>query len=82
MLSFKEEWLNFQKKVVNKEAGELQRKEMKVSFYSGALAFFGLQLALTEFLGEVDASIELDSLINEINDTLDKHIQDLESKEV
>jgi hypothetical protein len=48
MSEFQKIWEEFNSKVINAEAGETQRREMKAAFYGGAAALFALQMNVAD----------------------------------
>lgn len=46
MSEFLNEWQDFNNKVIAPEAGDTQRKEMKMAFFAGAATLFALQMEI------------------------------------
>lgn len=61
-------WNLFNKKVINEKAPDIQRKEMKMAFYSGMCSFLNIQTKLTEQeLGNERNTLILESWAREIS---------------
>lgn len=68
-------WAEFEAKVIPPDAGDVQRSEMKLAFYAGALTLFNAAFSLDPGDEPTTADLErVDALYREINDF---HMQEM-----
>ena len=77
MKTFKDTWDNFANLVIDKNASEMQFREMKLAFYAGASQLINLMMDETINLSDEDAAEQIHSWHIEIKqhfkETIDKH---------